>query len=785
MDIKLRVGALAVAAALSGCGAGGGGGGGGGSGGGYVLPDVPFFAPVRVSSYSPVNGTAAYNSSALYSQNLSGNGQEIIAAGRADMGGSTGPQQTYNINIWGWQNGSLVNKTSQWFANSSNLILGTEPSVKFADFNGDGKVDMYVAPNTDRAVYGPGAVFLNNGTSFARSDLAFPNPISAHDSAVYDLNKDGYTDIINLGFNTTVVSFGSKNGTFSTYQDSQGKAFGSGIAVADFMGTGKASMLITDNGTTGSTNRLYDWKLENQTLSLTEISTLPTPRFLLPKWSSYNFSGTHEVRALAFDFDNSGKTSAVIFSRPWLTDGKWPQYSEVQFLKNMGSGVFKDVTDTTLIGYNTATAVSYTPTLTDVNGDGLMDIVLSSPDYTSNGGSQVLIHTREHQYVASYATIIKAFQDQAFSLEKAINSSAFYGANGFVFVQGPDGNMYMATAVSYHDANNALQKSLYLSRLGATAASSAASTAAIVKQTWPWMSSAQVNQVLANSSISWFGMNLLDPNKAMNPVGELKLPLANKLASLNGGVSGLQLNGAASQVKVLDSLGRDYTVNYSSTSITSTNQWSQFAENIRDDTRSAQVTGLVSANYQGYKVAGSADNQSMLIGLTEIDVGLGIRANFQFTRMPFNPFVRLSGSWGTIKNSATTETVLTRRHEGWGAKMGLMQTVTEMDPGLVTRVNPIVSTWAEVGHEWSRFKMYGGMLPKVISGSADLSMPTAVDSSGNVQYTNTKVALDSPTVYYARVVYEGKINKLFKYRLTGMTNTENQSSVYGELRLSF
>jgi hypothetical protein len=51
--------------------------------------------------------------------------------------------------VYGWSNGSLVNRTSQWFAGTDYRIRGTEPSVKFADFDGDGKTDMYVAPNTD------------------------------------------------------------------------------------------------------------------------------------------------------------------------------------------------------------------------------------------------------------------------------------------------------------------------------------------------------------------------------------------------------------------------------------------------------------------------------------------------------------------------------------------------------------------------------------------------------------------------------------------------------------
>ena len=706
----------------------------------------------------------------MYVQNLSGNGQEVITAGRMDPTASA-TQQTYNMNIWGSQNGKLVDRTAQWFPNGTNAIVGTEPSVKFADFNGDGKTDMYVSPYTDKAnSYGPGLVFLNNGSSFSRVELNF-GQVNGHDSAVYDLNGDGYADIFTMGAR---VSFGSKSGAFTSYTVS-GRDYGGGgasVALGDFMGDGTSSVVLTDMD---KANRLYTWKLENNEFVLTQQSVLPTTRFMLPKWSGYGFTGATDVRSLAFDFDNSGRTSLVLFSRPIGPNGTWPNYSEVQFLKNTGSGVFKDVTDTTLVGYNTATQVSYTPYLMDVNGDGLIDIVMNNSGWTDNGGGRVLIHTKDHQYVDSWSSGIKAFIDQSYNLEKAINSNVFYGANGFVFVQGPDGKMYIATAISYH-ANGQLQKSLYLSQLGSSS-QSAQTTAAIIKQTWPWMSSAQVNQVLANSSISWFGMNLLDPNKALTPVGNLQLPLASGLKDLTGGVSGLQLNGAANQIKVLDSLGRDFTVNYSSTSVTATNAWSQFQENIRDDTRSGQITGLIGANYRGFKVAASEDNRSMIIGLTEMDVGLGIRANFQFSRMPYNPFVRVSGSWGTVRGSATTETVLTQRHEGWVAKAGIMQTVTEMDPGLVTRINPIVSAWTEVGHEWSNLKVYAGLLPKVISGSADLSLPTAVDSSGNVQYTTTKAQLASPNVYYGRVVYEGQLTKHLKYRFTGMTNTENQTKI--------
>jgi hypothetical protein len=159
----------------------------------------------------------------------------------------------------------------------------------------------------------------------------------------------------------------------------------------------------------------------------------------------------------------------------------------------------------------------------DVNSDGLIDIV-SRRNQGQQHGAQVLIHTKEHKYVASYGTVINAFIDQSINIEKALNASAEGGGNGIVFVRGPDGNMYLATAVNYN--NGTQQKAIYLSKLGSTAASAQA-TAAAIKQAWPWMSDGQINTVLAQSSTTWFGMNVLDPEKAFQPIGSLGLPLAS------------------------------------------------------------------------------------------------------------------------------------------------------------------------------------------------------------------------------------------------------------------
>ena len=247
---------------ITGCGGGGGGGGGGLSAtmGSATYRQVPYSTPIRVDSVKPIASTTLESdSSAFYTASLSGNGEEVVTAGRSGTQ-NQGSYPDYDLNVYGWSNGSLVNKTSQWFSGTDYRIRGTEPSVKFADFDGDGKNDMYVAPNTDQAgITGSGWVFFNNGTNFTRLDLNLN--INGHDSAVYDLNSDGRSDIFTTG---SRVSFGQANRTFTTHWVT-GQHYGGtagSVAIADFMGNGTSTIILTDqNAWQAGNNRLYSWSM--------------------------------------------------------------------------------------------------------------------------------------------------------------------------------------------------------------------------------------------------------------------------------------------------------------------------------------------------------------------------------------------------------------------------------------------------------------------------------------------------------------------------------------------
>jgi hypothetical protein len=87
-----------------------------------------------------------------------------------------------------------------------------------------------------------------------------------------------------------------------------------------------------------------------------------------------------------------------------------------QFLKNNGSGNFVDVTDSTVVGYNTSMPVSYNPRFVDLNGDGLLDILLPQQAFGSSNGTQLLLRTPDGQYIAAFTQIFNDLDFYCFSI---------------------------------------------------------------------------------------------------------------------------------------------------------------------------------------------------------------------------------------------------------------------------------------------------------------------------------------------------------------------------------
>jgi hypothetical protein len=788
---------------ITGCGGGGGGGGGGGpynSSNPYLRTEVPYATPVRVGNVDPlVNNNSTYAVVDTFTATISGSGQDVIVAGRATAGPDTSSSQ---IGMFSWQNGTLVDKTAQWFPNNINVITGTEPSVKFADFWNRGRTDMFVAPSTDGNITtGPSYVYTNNGTSFSRQAIG-NSGIWAHDSAIADFNGDGFKDIFILDYNATntTLALNDRVSSFTTYIPTQGgsaRLAGSSVAAADFLGNGSTSLIVTDTSTDHATaTKLYSWSIDsNDRLGFTELSTLPTPRFMLPKWAALGINSSHAIRTVAHDFNSDNAMDAIIFSIPGQTTTK--DYSEIQFLKNNGSGSFTDVTDNTLIGYNTNTRATYQPKFIDINGDGLIDILVSGWD-NSGVSNQFLLKSSDGKYVATHANLLTDFLQQSKNLTPG--STTNYNDSTVNVVQAPDGKLYLLTSVSFVNGSDR-QVAIYISLLGSQSTTTAQTAVNLMLQKWPYMTATQANDALARTVATYInGIGIIDEDSIFKPIGSLNLPTTGGYKAINGFIAGLNLGDGS--VVAMDQVGRSYNLNLTPMSVNRLNAFGYNTEHNDQYELTSHAEYLVNGavttvnglrignDWSGRDNTGMGQNKpkQYTVGVPRWYSKGNWSLGTQYTYLNSNPWIAFGGAWGEITGSGIMDNVITYRRGGFSAQASAMHVTTNIQPGLITRVNNMWGTWAESGYRFGDARragdmgIYAGIKPVVLSGSVEASLPTAVDMSGNVVYTNKTLQVQNQTTGYVRALYTNQLTKQTQLRLSAVGTTAGQYRAMTELK---
>lgn len=810
------------------CGGGGGGGGGGGSPynspNPYLRTEVPYSTPVRVATVDPLVQTKNnYAVADTFVADISTPGQntDVIIAGRETQPSTADTWSNSKLSMLSWNGTTLEDRTAQWFPGGINEIKGTEPSVKFADFFKTGRTDMFVAPSTDMEHYGPAYVFTNNGSNFSRQSITLNN-VWAHDSAIADLNGDTYKDIIvtDYGPNSTMIINNRVDG-FTTYTDSRGtggdlRFGGSSVAAADFLQNGSTQLIFTDTACAGNAgangcsnayaNKMYTYTLNPATRDVTYNwhSDLPTARFDLPKWSSFGFAGSHNVRTVAFDFNDDLVPDALIFSMPKAANAAQnTKYSEIQFLKNNGSGSFTDVTDTVLVGYNTNTYTTYNPKFIDLNGDGKTDILVSGSDYTGNNNStQFLLKSSDGKFVAAYQNIMTDFVKQANDLQGVDNKG-----NTVNIFKAPNGKLFLVTAVSFMNGSDR-QLAIYMSELGAQSTTTAQSAVNLVLQKWPYMTVPQANDMLAKTAATYFGGRVIDLDALMNPIGEIGLPTIRGLQPIRGWISGVNLDSG--QAIVMDSMNRSFSMNLQPMNVSRLNAFQLNMEHNDQHNLTSHAEYLVNGpvmTYGNLRVGGEDRNNFSAgqngLGPTAVNAPftnytVGVpnayrKGNWsygaQYTALNQNPWLSMGGAWGTITNSSVLDNVVTYRHSsGFSAQASVMHVTTNIQPGLVTNVSNMIGGWGETGYRYSEPKgfgdigLYAGVKPVIFSGNVTAKIPTAVDNNGNIVYTNKQMRIQSPTTTYLRAMYTNMIDKQTQYRLSGMLLDNGNYRVMHELR---
>lgn len=307
------------------------------------------------------------------------------------------------------------------------------------------------------------------------------------------------------------------------------------------------------------------------------------------------------------------------------------------------------------------------------------------------------------------------------------------------------------------------------------AAPAVSGAVAIVHQMWPYMTGANIVQLLlktANKNLPGYNVNtmgqgLLDLNRATQPIGNLGIsttgrtgtvtPIVGGLSIAGGGSSG-SLSSIMSRVSVVDGLQRDYTVNMSP--MVSKNSFASDPMTMDNEpgySWSSRWTGVSNTYLPGFMGGQAGKNATVTFDSAYFDPTSAVRHQVTMTQSEMNPYVNFSGAWGQTKISNTYEysTMYRPNPQGAWAQAGVMQTVTQFTPGMVQSVTPIYSAYATAGYQLGNWNTFTGVKPTIVSGNITVNVPTGVDADGNMQYNSVKASLAGDrAIPYAGTQYQ-------------------------------
>jgi len=282
--------------------------------------------------------------------------------------------------------GGFTDTTAAVFG--ANVPVTTQPRESIvADFNGDGRPDVFIADHGYDAAPFPGAqntLMLSSGaTGFVNATDRLPQAqLFTHSTEAVDIDGDGDLDIYVGNENGKGASFLINDGTghFVSSQaglppllsDETAHWQFSSSAFFDAEGDGDMDMFVGTATQTSQTSRLL-LNDGHGRFTLTD-QLLPLP----PGKSG----GDHSVDAQAYDFNGDGRADVMVEFN--IGGGRY-----IQALISDGRGGLSDQTATYIPAAMQGEVWSLRPRLVDLNGDGFIDVVLSNgsahPVFLNNG----------------------------------------------------------------------------------------------------------------------------------------------------------------------------------------------------------------------------------------------------------------------------------------------------------------------------------------------------------------------------------------------------------------
>lgn len=247
--------------------------------------------------------------------------------------------------------GTPANTSAVSFAAPTSYPVGTNPAaIVVGDFNGDGKIDIAVA-NTGS---GDVSILLGNGDGTFQAARSFSAGNSPTAIALGDFNGDGKLDLAAFQPGASVsILLGNGDGTFQSPKTLASTASLGWMAVADFDGDKKSDLAVCDSA------------------NLNIFISNGDGTFQAAKTTALS-SGCRGL--FTADFNGDSKPDLGIITGDLLTTGA------IQILLGKGDGTFSTGTLINISGEQRPVVA------TDLNGDGKLDLVMSSSHVLCQSG---------------------------------------------------------------------------------------------------------------------------------------------------------------------------------------------------------------------------------------------------------------------------------------------------------------------------------------------------------------------------------------------------------------
>ncbi|PYN65285.1 MAG: VCBS repeat-containing protein [Candidatus Rokuibacteriota bacterium] len=246
------------------------------------------------------------------------------------------------------------------FQAAPTYAAGTNPlAVTEGDFNRDGVPDLAVADSGSGTV----SVLLGNDDGTFQTALAFPAGNGPESVAVGDFNGDGELDlaVTNPGSATVSVLLGNGDGTFQAPLTFGAGSGASSVALGDLNADGKLDLVVANRGFSTVSVLLGNGD-----------GTFQAPLTL----------SVSRAQAVAVgDFNRDGVPDLAVANRNSGDIGR----DTVSVLLGNGDGTFQ-APAFFAVGGGAASVV-----VDDFNGDGVPDLALASPGYTTHHESYSLV----------------------------------------------------------------------------------------------------------------------------------------------------------------------------------------------------------------------------------------------------------------------------------------------------------------------------------------------------------------------------------------------------------